>query len=564
MNPLHHTRMSPLQSLLSRPAVLALGLIIAVAALYLPWLGLNDLMHEETRRAVIARTMMDSGNYLVPYLGERIYLNKPQFFNWMIAAFSAPAGGVSEFTARLPTVVSLAALAVLMVFTAGRHLDARAQWLLGIGVIVTGEIMQKSVLGNVDTAFTLSVSASLWIWFALDERGRRGLALWLPPAVLVGISFLVKREPALVFYYLGIGAFLLSQWRFGELFRPPHLIAAAVTLALVGLWLVPVTYQAGLGTVIANFNQEVLSRGLSPSPAAYVEHFLLYPVEILVAALPTSVLLIALAWPTVRRAVHRRHGRLFVFAVIVVVVNLPIYWLRADVAVRYFMPMMPTMVAIAAMVFDTLLAQGREWPRSTRWTLYGLALFLAVLMAVLGGAMIVLSIPGAFPDIAGPIVPWPLMMALGAATLVVLGHTLWRHRSDLAVVAFVAILGAGLALRVGDLGFRIPHEAARIVAENDDVPAIVGRIEAELPPGVEHVQAIGRMPHALWFYDRAGIVVPAARFEREGEPASRYVLIWSEPGPAPQWASLPTEPVARIPYEDDDFLLMRLPDGGAQ
>jgi len=101
---------------------------------------------------------------------------------------------------------------------------------------------------------------------------------------------------------------------------------------------------------------------------------------------------------------------------------------------------------------------------------------------------------------------------------------------------------------------RIAHEAARIVAENDDVPAIVGRIEAVLPPGVEHVQAIGRMPHALWFYDRAGIVVPAARFEREGEPASRYVLIWSEPGPAPQWASLPTEPVARIPYEDDDFL----------
>jgi len=547
-----------LASLLTRPAVLAAGLVVAVAALYLPWLGLNDLMHEETRRAVIARTMMETGNYLVPYLAEQIYLNKPQFFNWMIAAFSAPSGEVTEFTARLATVASLAILVVLMVFTAGRYLDYRARWLLGIGILVTGEIVQKSVLANVDTAFTMAVSASLWTWFALDERGRRGLSLWLPPAVLVGIAFLIKREPALVFYYLGIGAFLLSQGRFRELFRPPHLIAAAVTLAIVAMWLAPVIRAAGLDTFIANFHQEVLSRGLSPKPAEYVEHFLLYPIEILVATLPTSILLIPLAWPAVFRAVHRRHGRLFAFAALVVVINLPLYWFRADVAVRYFMPMMPTMVAIAAMVLDTLLAEGRAWSRGARGVQYVLALLLAALMAILGGAMVVLSAPGAFPDIAGPIVPWPLMMALGAAALAVLAYGLSRHYRDLGVVVLICVLGSGITLRLADIGFRIPYEAERIVAENDDVPAIIDQIKAEVPPEVEHIQALGKMPHALWFYDREGIVAPAARFEREGEPASRYALIWSEPGPAPEWALLPMEPVARIPYEDDDFLLMEL------
>lgn len=549
-----------LQSVLSRPGVLALALVLLTAALYLPWLGYNDLMHEETRRAVIARTMMESGEYLVPMLGERVYLNKPPLFNWMIVATSLPAGTVTEFTARLATVISLAALALVMVFTAGRRLGKPARWLLGVGVIVTGELMHKGVLGNLDVAFTLMVSASLWTWYTLDERGHRGLALWLPPAVLVAAAFLVKREPALVFYYLGIGAFLLTQRRFLELFRPAHLCAAAVTIGLIALWLVPVISRTSLDAVLVNLNEEVLSRGLSPTFGDYVEHFLRYPLEIVVAALPTSVLLLALAWPSVRRAVHRRHGRLFAFAAIVTLINLPIYWLRADVAVRYFLPMFPTLVALAAMVFDTLVVERDAWPRGARRALYGLAGFLAVIAAGFCGAMIVLSLPGAFPDIAGPIMPWPVMAAIGLATLVALGYPLVRHRRDPAVVAFVAIIGFGVAMRLVEIGFRIPHEAARIVEEHDDVPALLASIRSHLPEDVEHVQSFGGMPHAIWFYDREGLVVPEARWERNGQPASPYLLVWDPRRDRLEMLERVVEPVARFRYQDGDFTLMRLPN----
>ena len=549
-----------LRSTLSRPGALAIILVLLVAALYLPWLGYNDLMHEETRRAVVARTMMQSGDYLVPMLGERVYLNKPPLFNWVIVAMSLPVGTVTEWTARLPTVISLALLAVTMVLTAGRHLGAPARWLLGIGTIVIAEVWQKGILGNVDVAFTMLVSASLWVWYALDEREYRGLSLWLPPAVLVGAAFLLKREPGPVFYYLGVGAFLLSQHRFRELFRPPHLIAAAVTAGIVALWVIPVINRAGLDALLANVHEEVLSRGISPNPSDYVEHFLTYPIEILIAALPASILLPLLAWPRVWRAVRRRHARLFVFAVLVTLVNLPIYWLRADVGVRYFLPMMPTMVALAAMVLDTLVAEGKSWPRGARHTLYLLAVLLAVLAAGFGGAMIVLSLSDAFPDVAGPIMPWPLMAALGVATLAAIGYPLVRYRRDLAVVAFVAIVGFGVAVRLTMIGFHTAYEAERIVAENDDVPAILERIRAELPLEVDQVQAIGRMHHAFWFYDRENLIVPVARLERSGEFASPYALIWTEPGPDEPWNSLAMQTITRIPYEDGELLLMRLED----
>jgi len=546
-----------LLGLSERRDVMILVIVALGALLYLPWLGFTDLVHEETRRAVIARTMMDSGNYLVPYLAEQIYLNKPPLFNWLIALVSLPGGEVTEFTGRLPSVLSLITLALLMVFTAGRHLDAPARWLLGIGVLFTGELMHKSVLATMDATFTLLVSAGLWTWYLLDERGRRGLALWLPPAVFVAGAFLTKREPALLFHYLGIGAFLLTRGRFLELFRPPHLLAAAVTAALVLLWLGPMIYLAGPAAVLENLQQQVLSRGLSPAFGDYLEHFLRYPLEILIAALPTSVLLIALAWPSVRRAVHARHGRLFVFAAVVVLINLPVYWFRADSAVRYFLPMFPTMAVLAAMVFDTLWHQAGRWPAGARRTQFVLALILLTATAGFAGAAVVLSIPGVAPEVAGPILPWPAMIAVGLAGLFAVAWPVWRFGRDTAVLVLVAVLGFGIGLRTIEMSFRIPYEARRIVEENDDVPAILARIRDALPDGVEQVQAIGTMPHAVWFYDQAGLVVPMARYRASGELASPYVLIWTERRGEADLPGFETEPVVRIPYEDEDFILLR-------
>jgi 4-amino-4-deoxy-L-arabinose transferase-like glycosyltransferase len=531
---------------------------VLALALYLPWLGFTDLMHEETRRAVIARTMMQNGDFLVPLLGERIYLNKPPLFNWMIVSTSLPFGTVTEWSARLVTVLSLALLAATMVLAAGHRLGAAARWLLGIGTIVAGEIMHKAVLANVDIAFTLFVSASLWVWFALDDRGRRGLALWLPPAVLVAAAVLIKREPGLVFYYLGIGAFLLTQRRFGELFRPAHLTAAAVTLALIAAWLVPLIEHAGLAAFLANVEEQVLDRGVSAEPAEYVKHFFLFPLEIMVASLPVSILLAPLAWPSVRRAVRLRHGRMFLFALVVVLVNLPVYWLRADAAVRYFLPMFPTLAVIAAMVFDTLACGRERWPRGAVMTLYALSILVSLLAVGFGSAMTVLSVPGLFPEIAGPIVPWPLMLVVGLATIAAIVYPAIRDRRDAARLAFIAVVGFGVAMRITEIGFRIPYEAQRIREENDDVPAILDRIREELPPGVEKVQAIGKIHHAFWFYDRENLIVPLARLERSGEPASAYLLSWEETGPSPQWADLERRLVARIPYADGDMRLTHL------
>ena len=98
----------------SRP-VFFFGLVslLIIAAVYVPHLGtifLTDL-GEEAKRAIIARHMMESGDYLIPYLSENIYTKKPPGYNWFICLTSLLGGGeVTVFSARLTSVISMAVI----------------------------------------------------------------------------------------------------------------------------------------------------------------------------------------------------------------------------------------------------------------------------------------------------------------------------------------------------------------------------------------------------------------------------------------------------------------------
>ncbi len=66
------------------PRPIALLILVAVwAILYLTNLGSSELRSEEGHRVLPAVQMLETGNYLVPYIANRPYLNKPPLINWM-------------------------------------------------------------------------------------------------------------------------------------------------------------------------------------------------------------------------------------------------------------------------------------------------------------------------------------------------------------------------------------------------------------------------------------------------------------------------------------------------
>src|SRR5438105_2564361 len=83
--------------------------------IYLPALGSLPIKGEEGRRILPAVSMIESGNYLVPEVGGQPYFNKPPLLNWLIAASFKIWHARNEWTARLPSALSVLIVALAFV-----------------------------------------------------------------------------------------------------------------------------------------------------------------------------------------------------------------------------------------------------------------------------------------------------------------------------------------------------------------------------------------------------------------------------------------------------------------
>ena len=68
----------------------------------------------EPREAIVAVSMLQSGNWIIPVNYGADIAFKPPFLYWCIAAVSWLVGGVSEFTTRFPSAV--AAIGMMLFF----------------------------------------------------------------------------------------------------------------------------------------------------------------------------------------------------------------------------------------------------------------------------------------------------------------------------------------------------------------------------------------------------------------------------------------------------------------
>ncbi len=111
-------------------------LLSATAFILIAHLGLPPLWGSEGRWAVIARSMLRSGDLFSPVLGAGPYWDKPLLSYWQILPISYLSGGVSEFTARFPSVVWAVIMLLLTHDLAKRWLGKQTA-LLSVGILAT-------------------------------------------------------------------------------------------------------------------------------------------------------------------------------------------------------------------------------------------------------------------------------------------------------------------------------------------------------------------------------------------------------------------------------------------
>lgn len=166
---------------LARPALALLACVLLAGALAFPGLGRRPLYSAgEVRVALIAKEMLERGDYLVPRLNGARYYEKPPLMYWAVAG-AYRVFGVNEFAARFPAAVAYVGT-VAVVFYLGLTLwGLRGACLAALIFLTTPAAYHLGRFVSLDALLTFSLSLSLVglvRLFPLD--GREGSRFWGP------------------------------------------------------------------------------------------------------------------------------------------------------------------------------------------------------------------------------------------------------------------------------------------------------------------------------------------------------------------------------------------------
>jgi 4-amino-4-deoxy-L-arabinose transferase-like glycosyltransferase len=141
--------------------------VLGLASAFLFFYGLNrgELYRNETLRALIAREMMISGNWIVPTLYGQPLFTKPPGMYIAIALCSLPLGEVTEWTARLPSALAATITMFLTYWFFARHLDRRAGLLAALMLPMSVFWLERSTSAEIDMVQVVWVTASILFVF---------------------------------------------------------------------------------------------------------------------------------------------------------------------------------------------------------------------------------------------------------------------------------------------------------------------------------------------------------------------------------------------------------------
>ena len=365
-------------------------------------LGLMVFIDDEAIRALVAREMLWSDNFIVPVMHGDAYLNKPPLWNWVLALSFYLHGGATEWAARLPTVVCLLGFAATTFAFSRRYLGTYLAAIHALTVVTCGRMLfWDSMLALIDVCFSWVIYSLIMLLYHFGRDGRWWQAfLW--SYLLTAVAFLLKGLPAIVFQ--GLSVFAILGWRrsWGQLFRPAHLFSGLLCLALLALYYVPYAAYVDLTDVarrlfVESGKRTAVAHGLWDT----IGHVVRFPFEMAYHFLPWTVLLVYLlrpgGWATLKTSDFAA------FCLVAFLVNVPVYWLSPNVYPRYLLMLFP-------LLFGSLLYLHGLHARDLSPTYRYLRRLLLGVMTVAAVAIPCLPL---LPQTAVVTYAWPKALLLG-------------------------------------------------------------------------------------------------------------------------------------------------------
>lgn len=371
--------------------------IVCVIAVMLtvPFLGLTDFYSKgEPREAVVAYTMVEHGNWILPINNGGDIPYKPPFFHWCIALFSLLQGHVSEFTSRLPSALALVAMSVGgFVFFAKRK-NANMALLATLLSLTAFEVHRAGINCRVDMVNTAFMVGALFLMFRWWERGKHTMP-WLAILCMSGAT-LTKGPVGMLLPCAVMGVFMLTQreslwstvWRLG--------LTALLSLILPLCWYYAAYLQGG-DEFLRLVKEENIDRLLGKM--AYESHenpFWYNFLTLITGWLPYTLLfvfsLFVLPWKRFSKSGFmqsvRRAEPMQVFVWLAFGLILFFYCIPKSKRSVYLLPCYPFMAWLMAQYVVWLVANRLSAVKAYAWLLSVLGVVLSVAFVVLKTGMV--------------------------------------------------------------------------------------------------------------------------------------------------------------------------------
>ncbi len=428
----------------SRASLFLLLLIISVLTI-VPYLGLTNFHTKgEPREAIVAVSMLQNNNWILPINNGSDIAYKPPFFHWCIAALSLPTGEVTEFTSRLPS--ALAAIVMTLacfLFFAKRSRNDLA-FLASLLLLSGFEVHRAAIASRVDMVLTCFIVLALLQLYRWWEHRLKGIPIWA--ILFMSIATLTKGPVGIILPCAVLGVFLLLQkislWK--TIYK---IVPIALLSCLLPFGWYYAAYQQGGDTFLQLVMEENFARFMGKMSYDSHEQPIVYYLYITLAGwLPWSLLAIMSLFVlkykkpqgTVKqywakfKAYITHMDKMRLFSLLSIVVIFVFYCIPKSKRSVYILPIYPFIAYFLAEYMFFLLKQ-----RHRIWRIFSIfiaivgALLLAVLVLIKSG--IVNNFQNALPDdinhyIVALSESWNIVSIVAAIAIVFLIYDIYKSK----------------------------------------------------------------------------------------------------------------------------------------
>ncbi len=253
---------------------------------------------DEPRVAEIGREMALTGNWAVPTLNQRPFLEEPPLYYGALA-LTFKIFGISDKTARIPSAFFAFATVLVVFFAANFLFGPRVALFSSIILATGGEYFRVAHWVLVDNALTFFIVCAMALFVSgyFSTNSRKKFFSYILMYVACILAFYTKGFIGIVLPGLGILVFLIFEKNLKEIIKMRLWLGILIFLAMTLPWFIALWQQAGTEYLKVFLLHNHLQRFLpanfgGQAVSGHHQPFYYYITEFPVGFLPWSILLI--------------------------------------------------------------------------------------------------------------------------------------------------------------------------------------------------------------------------------------------------------------------------------